>query len=179
MWRIVKTLPLLTLLGSLGAPALAGQSSARDFGDEILGHFQSSTMKVGALAEGMPENLYGWRPGDGVMTVAHVYAHITHYNFMYLRDNMGIAAPPGVDVDNIESIEDKARILELFQQSVEHVRGAVGHMSDHELAASTRLYGRDVPKWAVMMQLVAHMNEHLGQSIAYARMNGIVPPWSR
>jgi hypothetical protein len=36
-----------------------------------------------------------------------------------------------------------------------------------------------VPRWAVMLQLVAHMNEHLGQSIAYARANDVVPPWSR
>jgi uncharacterized damage-inducible protein DinB len=42
----------------------------------------------------------------------------------------------------------------------------------------TRLYGRDVGEWAVLLQLVTHMNEHLGQSIAYARMNGVTPPWS-
>ena len=45
-------------------------------------------------------------------------------------------------------------------------------------ASQTRLYGRDVQRWAVLFQLLAHMNEHLGQSIAYARMNGVVPPWS-
>ena len=52
-------------------------------------------------------------------------------------------------------------------------------LSDADLEATTRLYGRDVAQWAVLLQLVAHMNEHLGQSIAYARMNGVTPPWSR
>jgi uncharacterized damage-inducible protein DinB len=52
-------------------------------------------------------------------------------------------------------------------------------MSDEQLAKSTTLYGRTVPQWAVLFQLVAHMNEHLGQSIAYARSNGVVPPWSQ
>jgi uncharacterized damage-inducible protein DinB len=47
------------------------------------------------------------------------------------------------------------------------------------LGEPTRLYGRELPRWGVLVQLVAHMNEHLGQSIAYARMNGVVPPWSR
>jgi uncharacterized damage-inducible protein DinB len=51
-------------------------------------------------------------------------------------------------------------------------------MSDADLESSTVLYGRDVAKASVLLQLVTHMNEHLGQSIAYARMNGIVPPWS-
>ena len=45
--------------------------------------------------------------------------------------------------------------------------------------AERTLYGRQVGEWAVLLQLVTHMNEHLGQSIAYARMNGVVPPWSR
>ena len=52
-------------------------------------------------------------------------------------------------------------------------------MNDADLAAPTRLYGRDVASWSVLLQLVTHMNQHLGQEIAYARMNGVVPPWSR
>ena len=54
----------------------------------------------------------------------------------------------------------------------------VGEMDAEALGRTTTLYGRDVGEWAVMLQLVTHMNEHLGQSIAYARMNGVVPPWS-
>ena len=52
-------------------------------------------------------------------------------------------------------------------------------MSEADLNRSTTLYGRQVGQWAVLFQLVTHMNEHLGQAIAYARMNGVVPPWSR
>jgi len=51
-------------------------------------------------------------------------------------------------------------------------------MPESQLASQTQLYGRNVQQWAVLLQLLAHMNEHLGQSIAYARMNGVVPPWS-
>ena len=50
---------------------------------------------------------------------------------------------------------------------------------DADLDAPTRLYGREVASWPVLWQLVAHMNEHLGQQIAYARMNRVAPPWSR
>jgi uncharacterized damage-inducible protein DinB len=31
----------------------------------------------------------------------------------------------------------------------------------------------------VLELLATHNHEHLGQMIAYARMNGIAPPWSR
>jgi uncharacterized damage-inducible protein DinB len=62
-------------------------------------------------------------------------------------------------------------------ESNDHVRAVVAGLKDPSKA--TRQYGRAVPEWSVLLQLVAHMNEHLGQSIAYARMNGVVPPWSR
>jgi uncharacterized damage-inducible protein DinB len=52
-------------------------------------------------------------------------------------------------------------------------------MSEADLTRMTTLYGRDVPGWAVLFQLLSHMNEHVGQSVAYARMNDVVPPWSR
>ena len=51
-------------------------------------------------------------------------------------------------------------------------------MDASSLDRQTELCGRDVGEWAVMLQLVTQMNEHLGESIAYARMDGIVPPWS-
>ncbi len=62
---------------------------------------------------------------------------------------------------------------------MDHVRGVVDGMSDADLAGPVELYGREVAGWAVLLQLITHMNEHLGQEIAYARMNGVVPPWSR
>ena len=68
-------------------------------------------------------------------------------------------------------------LVSRLKESREHVRTVVKGLQDPGKA--TRQYGRDVPQWSVLLQLVAHMNEHLGQSIAYARMNGVVPPWSR
>jgi uncharacterized damage-inducible protein DinB len=79
----------------------------------------------------------------------------------------------------MESVRDKDTIVRALEQSRTYVRDAVSAMTPADLARPTRLYGRDVQHWSVLLQLVAHMNEHLGQMIAYARMNGIVPPWSR
>ncbi|MDX1394915.1 MAG: DinB family protein [Gemmatimonadota bacterium] len=147
--------------------------------DEMLGQFNNSSLKMSALSAAMPAELYGWAPGEGVMTVATVYAHIARYNFMYLSDNLGIPAPDGVDWQNLESLTDKDAIVGALELSIEHVKTRVAEMSEAELAATTELYGREVPGWAVLVQLVSHMNEHVGQSVSYARMNDIVPPWSR
>ena len=117
--------------------------------------------------------------------------HIARYNYMYLEQSMGIESPMGQDAymrweDDVTarfqaktaSAADKEWIVGVLSASMDHVRDNLEPMSDADLGASTRQYGRQVQKWAVMLQLVAHMNEHLGQSIAYARMNGVVPPWS-
>ena len=148
------------------------------FRQEFLTHFDQSMSKFIALAEAMPAEKFSWSPGSGVMSVARVYAHVAHYNFQYPSANMGAPLPAGVKLDTLEAVAAKAQVVALLRQSADFVRTSVRAIPDARLAATTRLYGREVQQWAVLFQLLAHMNEHLGQSIAYARMNGVVPPWS-
>ncbi len=131
------------------------------------------------LSEAMPTASWDWQPDEGVFTVARVYAHVARYNYLYLHENLGVEAPEGVAWRELESLTDKTAVRNALLASIEHVRTAVSDMSEAELGRTVELYGRDVPGWAVLLQLVAHMNEHVGQAIAYARMNGVVPPWSR
>ena len=175
-WRVLA----LGLAGlACATPALSAQSAATDYRDEFLSHFGRSSMKMTRLAAAMPESVYTWSPGEGVMSVARVYMHIARYNYLYLDGSLGITAPEGVDWRNFESVSDKATIEAALAASIEHVRQHVAAMSEDDLTRMTTLYGREVPGWAVLFQLLSHMNEHVGQSVAYARMNGVVPPWSR
>jgi uncharacterized damage-inducible protein DinB len=135
--------------------------------------------KVIALANAMPAETYMWSPGEGVMEVGHVYAHIAHYNYLYASQNLGMTLPDGVMLDEMEAVRDKAQVVAALEASTEWLRENVGAMTAQALEAETQLYGRTVPGWAVLVQLETHLSEHLGQSIAYARMNGVVPPWSR
>lgn len=159
---------------------IAAQSPSA-FKQEIAGQFESSARKLVALAEAMPESTYGWSPGEGVASVARVYMHIARYNYMYPDQNMDMRSEVGSDHYDTweEEVTEKEHVVRILSESMDHVRGVIRHMSDADMEARTRLYGRDVGKWAVLLQLVTHMNEHLGQSIAYARTNGVVPPWSR
>ena len=179
----MRPVPPLALAAAValaaGAPA-AAQSGPAAFGEEILGQFDASAEKLVALAAAMPADAYDWRPMDGVASVADVYMHIARYNYYYPADAMGIAPPGGVEYESWEGrVRDKDSVVSILAESMDHVRRVAGAMSAATWGESTRLYGRDVPKWAVMLQLVTHMNEHLGQSIAYARANEVVPPWSR
>ena len=179
---IVPSLPAIIAIGfSLSlTPALSdAQASPPSSREELLRQFNTSASKFEALAAAMPAEKFNWSPGPGVMTVAHVYAHVANYNYGYLSRNMGVAAPRGISLDTLERMKDKAQIVALLKSSAEYVRQGVQRMPETQLGQPTQLYGRTVPHWSVLLQLVAHMNEHLGQSIAYARMNGVVPPWSQ
>ena len=170
----------VVLAAALVLPAnLAAQSTTSVLKGELLGHFNESMGKVIALAEAMPADRYGWSPDAATMPVAQVYAHIARYNFYYPSSSMGVAVPMGIGLDSLEAMRDKAQVVLLLKRSADHVRTTIGGMAPAQLDRMTKLYGREVPQWAVLVQLVAHMNEHLGQSIAYARSNNVVPPWSR
>jgi uncharacterized damage-inducible protein DinB len=107
--------------------------------------------------------------------------HVARYNYFYPEIALDVHSPMGAaEYDSWEAgVVDKDKAVRILAESMEHVRRVVAAMSSKDLEAQTRLYGRDVGEWAVLLQLVTHMNEHLGQSIAYARMNHVVPPWSR
>jgi uncharacterized damage-inducible protein DinB len=111
------------------------------------------------------------------MTVAKVYGHVARYNYLYPATSLGTKAPDGRDAAAAEELKEKDQLVARLRESRDHVRKVVAGLQNP--AAGTTQYGRAVPQWSVLLQLVSHMNEHLGQSIAYARMNGIVPPWSR
>lgn len=154
-------------------------STAVSVRDELMNQFNMSMRKFIALAEAMPADKFTWKPQAEAMVVGHVYAHVANYNYYYPQSAMGVAAPAALKLDTLEAMRDKAQIVALLKASAEHVRKSVAAMDAEKLDKGTKLYGRDVPTWAVLVQLVAHMNEHLGQSIAYARANNVVPPWSQ
>ncbi len=176
---VVRTFAALAVATSLSVTAAQGQNAPTDYRDEAMRHFAQSSDKVVQLARAMPEELFGWRPMEGVMPVAQVYMHIARYNYLYLTRELGLPLPPHIDMDTMEQVTDKAKVTAMLEESVEFVKHHLSAMRESDVTRMTVLYGRDVAGWAVLFQLVAHMNEHLGQSIAYARMNKNVPPWSR
>jgi uncharacterized damage-inducible protein DinB len=173
---IVRVVLLISALTATAASGVLAQSTPPNFLVEFEGQFGASADKVVALAEMMPEST----PMIGVASVVRVYMHIARYNYYYPEIALGVESPMGAaEYDSWEvGVTDKEKAIAILTASMEHVRAVAAHMSAMDLEEGTRLYGRDVGQWAVLLQLITHMNEHLGQSIAYARMNQVVPPWS-
>lgn len=133
--------------------------------------------RVLELAEAMPADTYSWRPDDDVRSVGEVYTHIVQANYMMLN-SLGISAPEGVDVQAIGSLTDKDDIVQALTESNDFVLDAVRDLSEEKLSETVELFGRTLNGEGVLVFILNHMSEHVGQSIAYARMNNVTPPWS-
>lgn len=178
---IARTALLVLALAAIGTSGVFAQSAPPNFIEEFEVQFNASADKLVALAEAMPAETYAWTPMEGVYTVARAYMHTARYNYYYPEIALNVPSPMGAaEYDSWEEgVSEKEKVVAILAESMEHVRRVAASMSSEALDKRTELYGRDVGQWAVLLQLIAHMNEHLGQAIAYARMNHVVPPWSR
>lgn len=157
---------------------IRAQESGNNFLNQFNRHFDYAS-RVLSLAKEIPAEKYSWRPSEEVSSVEEVYTHIAYYNFYYLQNSLGIPAPKDVDVEKVESIKGKQKVVNILERSIRHVNKSMKEMPKAKLREKTELYGRTVNGQAVLMQLITHMSEHVGQSIAYGRMNGVVPPWNQ
>jgi uncharacterized damage-inducible protein DinB len=131
-----------------------------------------------ALAEAIPPAKYSWRPAPGVRSTGEVLLHIAGTNF-YLLDRMGHKMPndfASVDVDKVAT--DKAKVIEWLKRSLDAVRDAHSTVTAAELKKQSKLLGKEATWEGLYLRMLVHANEHMGQLVAYARMNGVVPPWS-
>lgn len=145
---------------------------------DVLMWMKDAESKLGQLAEATPEAKYAWRPAKGVRSVGEVYMHVATANYG-IPSFMGVAPPQGFDFGTFEKSQTKkAEIQQTLKDSFTHVEKAWMDTPESDLDTQIEFMGNKMSKRAAFMLVLSHMHEHLGQSIAYARMNGIVPPWS-
>ena len=118
---------------------------------------------------------YDWRPSEGVRSVGDVFNLIIRENGMLagvLSDAPNTGAKPA-------PITDPEKLQEALKASYVDLQKAITGLSDKDLQTPVKLFGHDLTKQGAVMLLLGDQHEHLGQSIAYARSNGVVPPWSK
>ena len=164
-------------LVSLAARPTVALAQAAVFKAEYAKQLDDVEKKLVQLAEATPQEKYGWRPGKGVRSVGEVFLHVAGANFQ-IPNVLGLKSPVPVGNDFETKTTDKAQIIDLLKKSLAHVRLAGAQLADADAAQEVNLFGMKLTKLGVVLLLANHMHEHMGQSIAYARGNGIVPPWS-
>ena len=118
---------------------------------------------------------YDWKPAQGVRSVAEVFNLIVKENSLLagvLSSTPNTGAPPA-------PITDPEKLQEALKTSYVNLQKVITGLSDKDLQTPVKLFGRDMTKQGAIMLILEDQHEHLGQSIAYARSNGVVPPWSK
>lgn len=142
------------------------------------GEFSHVSRQLIALAEATPPDKFAWRPAPGVRSTSEVYMHIALANF-YLLSITGPKMPADMKEDLEKTVTSKAQVIDWLKRSLEAVKAAHAKEIPADLQRKVTVFGRDANVDGMYLRILAHDNEHMGQLIAYARMSGIVPPWSK
>jgi uncharacterized damage-inducible protein DinB len=142
------------------------------------GEWRHVSNQLIALAEATPADKFAWRPAPGVRSTSEVYMHIVLANF-YLLSVTGPPMPPDLKEDAEKTVTSKPEVIAWLKRSLEAVRKAHAAETPADLARRVKVQGRDSTVDAMYLRIIIHDNEHMGQLVAYARMTGVVPPWSK
>ena len=171
-----ETLKTLLLVMVVGASALHAQDEGLWQGYD--GEWRHVSRQLVALAEAIPAEKFAWRPGAGVRSVSEVYMHIALADF-YLLSVTGPALPADMrSADREKTVTRKAAVIEWLKRSLDAVKAAHAAVKPADLRRKVKIDGRDADVDGMYLRIIVHASEHMGQLVAYARMNGIAPPWS-
>jgi uncharacterized damage-inducible protein DinB len=155
-----------------GTPGVAGYRS------EVLAEVMIQEDKFTRLAVAIPAEKYSWRPAPDVRSFAEVFLHVAAANYN-LYKLVGTPPPSGLVLKDLEkSTTDKAKVIATLKDSFAHAKRAITAMPDADLEKSLDWFGGKNTERGILLFIVRHAAEHLGQSIAYARFVSITPPWT-
>lgn len=186
--REFKWLAAALSLLAIAAPVSSQEAEmGAGFTADWMADFQRVGERLVQLAGAVPAEKYSWAPSDEVRPVSSVYVHVAFTN-TFLPMALGAAPPAGLELPEDmnpmammkeweASITEKADVIAKLQESLDYAAQAVPTITDLETVVET--FGFPGTKRAYLLILLNHAHEHLGQSIAYARSNGVVPPWSQ
>jgi uncharacterized damage-inducible protein DinB len=172
---LIMAFPILSVV------AVKAQSEAQMEGlwEGYDGEWAHVSRQLIELAEAIPADKYSWRPAPGVRSVSEVFMHIAMANF-YLLSVTGPKLPADLKSADMEkTVTKKADVIEWLKRSLDAVKTARAHLKPGDLERKVKIHGKTVPVDGMYLRIIVHDNEHMGQLVAYARMNGIVPPWSK
>jgi uncharacterized damage-inducible protein DinB len=177
---------VFSLALALSTPAFAadagsppGPTGFRGDAAGVLNHVEKQTV---SLEQAMPQAKFAWKPAKGVRSVSEVYLHVAG-GIYFLLSKTGREMPADVNAlmrsKKWESqTTNKDEIKKILTTAYAFAQKAIVETSDADLDKTVDFFGMQVSERTVLLIILGHCSEHLGQSIAYARMNGVVPPWS-
>ncbi len=163
---------------ALQAQSADDMSSGSAFSKDYMKEIDAAKQKVLALAEAVPQEKFAWRPEAGVRSFSEVFMHIVGANY-YLLTFAGEKMPEWFKQGMDTTVTNKEEIVKYLNTSYDNLKNYMSNLDDKSLDDPVEFFGMKSDKRHLLFILLDHNHEHLGQLIAYSRMNGITPPWSK
>ena len=179
MKQFAKTLAVVTAL-AMPLTAFAAHHGKHEvpFANQlIVDSISAAQDKIAQLADAIPEADYGYMPMEGVSDVSSVIAHVASANY-FIGSMLGKELPEGINPRELGEGADKAELAKIYADSAKFVKKAIKMASAEAMAEEIEFFGMTAPRARLAGIAADHQHEHLGQLIAYARANKVVPPWS-
>lgn len=154
---------------------------------DLLTDIGEVEQKIVGLARAIPADKYSWRPGQGVRSVGEVLMHVAGDNYL-LPAALGHAASPatGIKGDDYKTAQayerrqhDRDSTIAELERSFAFLKTSLTATPTARLSAPVSMFGQTSTVQRTWILATTHLHEHLGQLIAYARSNGVVPPWGQ
>jgi uncharacterized damage-inducible protein DinB len=181
----VRALIVATALSGASATPAHSQQATSVTAD-LLADIGQVEKKMIALARAIPDDKAGWRPSPGTRSTSEVLMHVASDNYL-IPAAIGFPADAstgikGEDYNTAVAFEKrtvtKAQAIEALEKSFTNLRTALRETPDAKLGAPVTMFGQPFTMQQAWIMATTHLHEHLGQLIAYARSNGVTPPWS-
>lgn len=185
--------PLPLLLSALAVAAPVATATAQDVlptasAIEVRSRFVTDLdtlqHKFLALAEAIPADKYSWRPAPGVRSIGEAFMHVASEYYLYTPMAYGATPSPVIkraqgEMAKFEAMSTKEDVIKHLTEGFAYTRQAVLGLDQSKISGTQKLFGGDRTIIETSFIMSGDLHEHLGQLIAYARMNGIKPPWSK
>ena len=170
-------------LFALPAAGAAQGGGTQAWQDQTVADLEQMRDKFLSLAEAFPEDTWDWAPMEGVRSVRDVMVLMVAEGHIFpgmwgADPPMGAASGFGAETARVTAMS-KADVIGEIERAWNYMIDSCRNMTAADLGADAAWFGQATNAAGVVGFAVRDMHEHLGQSIAYARMNQIVPPWSR
>ena len=181
---LVATLALGASARTAQAQDLPNRETAIEIRKQFVTDLDSLQSKFLALANAFPADKFAWRPGPGVRSVGEVFMHVASEYYVFAPMAYGAPRSPliprGQDsFKNFESKSTKADVMKHLNEGFAYTKQQIAGLDPAAITGTKKLFGGDRTIIETSFAMTDDLHEHLGQLIAYARMNGVVPPWSK
>lgn len=189
--RVIRSLALSACTAALAVAVVTSPAAAQDvISKDAAGVVKASFVadldvlqeKFLGLAQAFPEDKYTWRPMEGVRSVAEVLMLVAMEGYSFVPNSFG-GKPAELgsrdDQAKLRTLSDKAQVIDHLKKGFAHAKAQMQAIDNATLTGKRRIMGRELSVVDGVIAIGGDMHEHLGQLIAYARTNRIVPPWSK